>query len=76
MIVRFKWTGQPHGSLDRLPGVTAVECDGANVTLHTTDSDATVWRLYDMRDDIADLEVTSGGLRAAFLSLTDAAQVG
>jgi ABC-2 type transport system ATP-binding protein len=76
MIVRFKWTGQPHDDLDRLPAVTAVERDGAEVTLHTTDSDVTVWGLYDMRDDLADLEVTSGGLRAAFLSLTEPAHVG
>jgi ABC-2 type transport system ATP-binding protein len=76
MTVRFKWTGQPHGGLDSLPGVTSVEFDGADVTLYTTDSDATVWALYDLRDDLADLEVASGGLRAAFLSLTEAAHVG
>lgn len=74
MVVRFRWTGRPRTGLDRLPGVTAVECDGSDVTLHTADSDATVWSLYDMRQDLADLEVTGGGLQAAFLSLTHAAQ--
>jgi ABC-2 type transport system ATP-binding protein len=74
-VVRFRWTGPPHAGLDRLPGVTAVECDGSDVTLHTTDSDGTVWSLYDMRHDLADLEVTGGGLRAAFLNLTGAAQL-
>jgi ABC-2 type transport system ATP-binding protein len=78
MTVRFRWTGQPHAGLDRLPGITAVECDGSDgsaVVLHTTDSDATVWSLYHMRHDLADLEVTSAGLEAAFLSLTDAGQL-
>jgi ABC-2 type transport system ATP-binding protein len=74
MVVRFRWGGQPHDGLDRLPGVTAVEQDGIDVTLYTTDSDATVWSLYAFRDDIANLEVTGGGLREAFLSLTGAAQ--
>lgn len=75
MTVRFRWIGQPRPDLGRLPGVTAVECDGSDVTLHTTDSDATVWSLYGMRHDLADLEVTGGGLRAAFLSLTGADQL-
>jgi ABC-2 type transport system ATP-binding protein len=74
MTVRFRLTDQPRSDLGRLPGVTAVERDGSDVTLHTTDSDATVWSLYDMRHDLADLEITGGGLRAAFLSLTDAGQ--
>ncbi len=75
MVVRFRWAGQPHDGLDRLPGVTAVEQDGLDVALFTTDSDATVWSLYDFRHDIAHLEITGGGLREAFLSLTGAAQI-
>ncbi|MDQ2810871.1 MAG: ATP-binding cassette domain-containing protein [Actinomycetota bacterium] len=74
MVVRFRWLGPPRDGIDRLPGVTAVECAGANVTLQTTDSDATVWGLYEFRKDIAALEVTGGGLRAAFLALTGAAR--
>ncbi len=75
LTVRFRLTDQPRSDLSRLPGVTSVERDGCDVTLHTTDSDATVWSLYDMRHDIADLEITGGGLRDAFLSLTDAGQL-
>jgi ABC-2 type transport system ATP-binding protein len=74
MVVRFRWVGQPHDDVGGLPGVTAVERDGTDVTLYTTDSDATVWSLYDFRHDMANLEVTGGGLREAFLSLTGAAQ--
>jgi hypothetical protein len=65
MVVRFRWVGQPHDDVGGLPGVTAVERDGTDVTLYTTDSDATVWSLYDFRHDMANLEVTGGGLREA-----------
>lgn len=72
--VRFRWTGQPHPRVEHLPGVTAVEYRGDGVTLYTEDSDATVWSLYDIRNDITGLEVTGGGLREAFLALTEGTQ--
>jgi ABC-2 type transport system ATP-binding protein len=73
--VRFRWLGREQDEWGRLPGVTSVERNGDEITLHTSDSDATVWSLYESRADIADLEVRDGGLRAAFLSLTGATQV-
>jgi ABC-2 type transport system ATP-binding protein len=72
-IVRFTWLGEPSSELDALPGVVAVDRRGDQITLHTTDSDATIWGLYRHRDQIAGLEVTSRGLKEAFLSLTGSA---
>ena len=69
-VVRFSWPGGALPPLEQLPGVSAIDHDGRQVTLHTTDPDATVWALYPLREAISGLEVTSGGLRAAFLSLT------
>jgi ABC-2 type transport system ATP-binding protein len=74
--VRFSWLGDAPGApgapagLEGLPGVTAMDVEGREVTLHTTDADATVWSLYGHRDDLSGLEVTGGGLREAFLALT------
>ncbi len=56
-----------------LAGVTAVHTDADRIALHTTDADATVWALYNFRDTLTDLEVTSGGLQEAFLALTSTA---
>jgi len=50
--------------------VTAVHINADRITLQTADADATVWALYDLRDTITDLGVTSGGLQEAFLTLT------
>jgi len=69
-IVGFTWLGEPPGSLGNLPGVTAVDRQGRQIRLHTTDSDATIWSLYDQRDHISALAISDGGMRAAFLSLT------
>ena len=69
-IVGFTWLGEPPGSLGNLPGVTAVDRQGRQIRLHTTDSDATIWSLYDQRVHISGLAVSDGGMRAAFLSLT------
>jgi ABC-2 type transport system ATP-binding protein len=71
--VRFSWLGGAPGApagLGDLPGVTAMDVEGREVTLHTTDADATVWSLYGHRDDLSGLEVSGGGLREAFLALT------
>jgi ABC-2 type transport system ATP-binding protein len=70
--VRFAWLGDAPAGLASLAGVTAMDVEGREVTLHTTDSDATIWSLYDLRDQLTGLEVTGGGLREAFLSLTAA----
>jgi ABC-2 type transport system ATP-binding protein len=69
-IVRFTMSPTVSIPFDGLPGVTAVELHGDSATLHTTDSDATVWSLCEWRHGVRDLEVTSGGLKDAFLSLT------
>ncbi len=72
--VRFRsLNGFPEGSPDRfgsLAGVTAVQVDADRTTLHTTDADATVWALYELRHTITDIEVTDSGLQQAFLALT------
>jgi hypothetical protein len=68
--VRFRL---PRGTPDRfgaLPGVTAIQADGEHITLQTANSDATIWALYNLRDAIAGLEITSGSLQEAFLALT------
>jgi ABC-2 type transport system ATP-binding protein len=70
--VRFSWIGGAPAGLEALPGVTAVDVEGREVTLRTTDADATVWGLYGLRDHLSGLEVTGGGLREAFLALTAA----
>jgi ABC-2 type transport system ATP-binding protein len=75
-IVRFTWLGDPSAGFASLPAVTAIDIDDREVTLHTTDSDATVWSLYNLRGQLTGLEVTGGGLREAFLSLTAAARSG
>jgi ABC-2 type transport system ATP-binding protein len=70
--IRFSWLGDTPAGLGSLPGVTAMDVEGREVTLQTTDADATVWSLYGRRDQLSGLEVTGGGLRAAFLALTTA----
>jgi ABC-2 type transport system ATP-binding protein len=70
--VRFTWLGDAAAGLASLPGVMTMDVEGREVTLHTTDPDATVWSLYDLRDQLTSLEVTGGGLREAFLALTAA----
>ena len=71
-IVRFTWLGEPPSDLEHLPSVTGIERRGRQITLQTTDPDATVWSLYPRRHDISGLEVTTGGLTEAFLALTGA----
>lgn len=68
--VRFQ---SPDASFDRfisLASVTAVHIEANHVTLHTTDTDATIWALYDHRHTITDLDITSSSLQEAFLALT------
>lgn len=68
--VRFTLDGPSSEGLDRLPGVHAVELHGQTVLLRTRDADATVWALYDRRDQVRDLEVAGADLEEAFLALT------
>ena len=56
-------------ALGRMPGVVAVERNGARWHLHSTDSDSTLRVL--LRDhDVHDVEVTAAKLEDAFLALT------
>jgi ABC-type multidrug transport system ATPase subunit len=71
--VRFRSLGGSPERFRELAAVTAVHADADRITLLTTDADATVWALYDLRDTITDLAITDGGLQEAFLALTSAA---
>jgi ABC-2 type transport system ATP-binding protein len=71
--VRFRSLGGSPERFRELAAVTAVHADADRITLLTTDADATVWALYDLRDTITDLAITEGGLQEAFLALTSAA---
>jgi ABC-2 type transport system ATP-binding protein len=68
--LRFRTAGIDPDRFRSLPGVTGVDVDGDRVTLHTRDSDATIWGLHDFRTHVRDLEIVSGGLQEAFLALT------
>ncbi|MGW4964619.1 ABC transporter ATP-binding protein [Nonomuraea sp. NPDC004186] len=69
--VSFALGEQPAAGLDRLPGVTAVEVAGGVVTLHTSDTDATLAALYRGTTlDVSELKLSSADLESAFLALT------
>ncbi|MEV6038687.1 ABC transporter ATP-binding protein [Nonomuraea sp. NPDC052116] len=69
--VSFALGEQPAAGLDRLPGVTAVEVAGGVVTLHTSDTDATLAALYRGTTlDVSGLKLSSADLESAFLALT------
>jgi ABC-type multidrug transport system ATPase subunit len=70
--VRFRSLAGSPDRFRQLAAVTAVYVDGDRITLLTPDADATVWALYNLRDTIADLTITQGGLQEAFLALTSA----
>ncbi|GAA2911937.1 ABC transporter ATP-binding protein [Streptomyces thioluteus] len=59
------------GGFRRLPGVTGVEVRGARLLLSTDDADLTVTELARL-GALRNVEVTGGGLEAAFLALTGA----
>jgi ABC-2 type transport system ATP-binding protein len=71
--VRFRSLAGPADRFRQLAAVTTVHADEDRITLLTADADATIWALYDLRDTITDLAITSGGLQDAFLALTSAA---
>jgi ABC-2 type transport system ATP-binding protein len=68
-IVRFRLLDGNPAQFAGIRNVTAARADGQWVTLHTADTDATIWALYDHRHAIADLAVTEASLEEAFLSL-------
>jgi ABC-2 type transport system ATP-binding protein len=68
--VRFRTDGLDHARLRSLPGVIGIDAQAGHVCLQTTDPDATVWSLYDLRHDVHELEITSDSLQQAFLALT------
>jgi len=67
--VRFCGHNPEQASLAALPGVTAVEIQGDQVRLITSDSDATVRALVGSGQPFRDLEVGGGGLEEAFIHL-------
>ena len=63
--------GSPDATaLAALPGVTTVELHGEAVTLHCSDSDATLRALLPAYPAARDIEVAGLGLEEAFLALT------
>ncbi|GAA3604777.1 ABC transporter ATP-binding protein [Nonomuraea rosea] len=69
--VRFALGEQPAAGLGTLPGVSAVEVSAGVVTLHTSDTDATVAGLYRGTTlDVRDLHLSGADLEAAFLAIT------
>jgi len=62
--------GAQHSALAALPGVTAVELRGDQVTLACADSDAALRALLAAHPSARDIEITAVGLEEAFLALT------
>jgi ABC-2 type transport system ATP-binding protein len=68
-VVRFRLLKGDPERFTATPGVTALSVEGDQVTLRTSDADATVWALYPQRHAIADIAVAEASLEEAFLSL-------
>jgi ABC-2 type transport system ATP-binding protein len=62
--------GLPQEVLERLPAVVAVEEDRGQLTLSTSDPDATVRALLQQAPNVRGLEVRRAGMEEAFLHLT------
>jgi ABC-2 type transport system ATP-binding protein len=62
----------PVEELRELPGVTQAERRGESIVLSCGDSDVAIRALLERYGEARDIEVTSGGLEAAFLELTGA----
>jgi ABC-2 type transport system ATP-binding protein len=69
-VVRFTLTGAEPAFLAGLPGVSSSTIHGDEVSLVTSDADATVRALYAAGTPLHDLEVAGANLEAAFLALT------
>jgi ABC-2 type transport system ATP-binding protein len=68
--IAFRCHGASSEIFSQLPAVTHVAIDREHVILTTTDSDTTIWALYDIRHAISELEIIGGDLQHAFLALT------
>jgi len=71
--VRFTFRDRPPALLGGLAGVHAVDQEGPRVTLHSSDTDATVASLVGSGLRWSDLEVGGGDLEASFLRLIEEA---
>lgn len=60
----------PADHISTLPGVKSVEWSGRRARVQTQDSDRLLRLLLERYQDLTDIEVTSGGLEDAFISLT------
>ncbi len=67
----FEWNVDIEQELAGLPGVRSLEHRGAQFTLVSDDSDATLRSLLSAYQDIHDIEVTSHTMDDAFLALTE-----
>ena len=68
--IRFTLPYPDRAVLESLPGVTACELHGDDVTLRSSDADATLRAIYAGDLPILNLEVTGADLETAFLALT------
>ncbi|HEY6015064.1 MAG TPA: ABC transporter ATP-binding protein [Candidatus Limnocylindrales bacterium] len=68
--IRFTLPYPDPAVLGALPGVTACDLHGDDVTLRSSDTDATLRAIYAGDLPILDLEVTGADLETAFLALT------
>jgi ABC-2 type transport system ATP-binding protein len=68
-VVRFSITST-NGALPPMPGSTSVEIRGTNVTVHTTEPDATVRALAASALDWRDIAVAPASLDDSYLKLT------
>jgi ABC-2 type transport system ATP-binding protein len=71
--VRFTLDGPDRATLAGLPGVTDLAVHGSDVTLTTTDADATLRALYRADVPVRDVQVTGAALEDAFIALTSGA---
>jgi ABC-2 type transport system ATP-binding protein len=68
--IRFTLPYPDRADLEALPGVTGCELRGDDVTLRSSDTDATLRAIYAGGLPILNLEVTGADLETAFLALT------
>ena len=71
--IRFTLPYPDRAALQALPGVTACELHGDDVTLRSSDPDLTLRAIYAGELPILNLEVTGADLETAFLALTQTA---
>jgi ABC-2 type transport system ATP-binding protein len=69
-VISFQLVRGSVHRFDSLAGVVSVLTNGDTITLHSKNTDATIWALYSMRNSIRQLRITDSGFEAAFLNLT------